>query len=244
MPTPLLLSNLDEEVLHIIQSCEETKFPGIYKNRDKKLLLNPKLPFLFVITGPTLSGKTTFLKYLESYYHRVITATSRSPRDNENINEYTWIKEKPLPNEDMLAYANRIQKQYDLLEYNIFAGNIYGTPRKNILESLQKGNSIISVENHGAKAIQQQCHNIANIITLFILPDSIQSLINRFDSQRNNLDQRMQIAQQEINEAPSVADYFVHNTELSIYCRDSENPIEFMKSNLLDFTRYLISSIK
>ncbi|BDQ05101.1 MAG: hypothetical protein KatS3mg084_0619 [Candidatus Dojkabacteria bacterium] len=244
MLTSALLSNIDEKILHLLQTCEETEFPGIYKNRKKNLVLNANLPFLFVITGPTRSGKTTFLTHLESYYHRVITATSRSPRDNENISEYTWITEKPLPNEDISSYAHRIQKQYDLLEYNIFAGNVYGTPRKNIVESLQKGNSIISVENNGARALKQQCNSIANVIILFILPDSIQSLMNRFDSQRNNLDQRMQIAQQEIDDAPSIANYFVHNTELSIYCRHDESPIEFMKTNVLDFTRHLISSVK
>lgn len=236
----LFPSEVDPIISSILNNCIPTNFPGIYKNKEPNL--RPKLPFLFVLIGPTKSGKTTFLNYLSSFYNRIITATSRPRRENESENAYIWMIDKKLENENIDEYQNRLMKKYDLLESNFFAGYIYGTPRKMVTDALYKGNCIIGLENAGAKAIRYEFENKANIVILFVLPDGIHSIYNRTKESRNNIEERIEIAQKEIAEAPVIADYFIHNSELKLYCKENQNPLEYLEETLLNFTRDLIET--
>lgn len=231
-------TQIGPEIKDILQNLQQYEYPGIYIN--KEITHKKNLPFLFVLTGPTGSGKTTFLNYLSSFYHKVTTATSRQKRDDESDDSYIWMTEKKKENETIDDYILRLKEKYYLVETNFFADNVYGTPKSSILSSIQLGNSIIGIDNEGVKSLLNLENLNVNIVILFILPDSIDSIYKRVNNTRNDLEKRIETAKKELSEASEITNYFIHNTELKIYCDENEIPLERTKYELLNFTRKLI----
>ncbi|MBI2334871.1 hypothetical protein HYU96_03640 [Candidatus Daviesbacteria bacterium] len=82
---------------------------------------------LIVLTGKTASGKDTIMSKLLAKYpqmKRVVTTTSRSPRENEqNGVDYHFISEED--------FRKKIDNG-DFLEYVEYGGNLYGTEKKGL----------------------------------------------------------------------------------------------------------------
>lgn len=82
---------------------------------------------LLVLTGKTASGKDTLItqiliKYLK--FRKVLTTTSRSPRDGEkNGVDYNFLTEE--------EFINKISRG-DFLEHVKYGGNYYGTEKSRI----------------------------------------------------------------------------------------------------------------
>lgn len=231
---------MSPEIEAILNSSKKTPFPGIYENRP--LVINKELPFLFVVVGPTGSGKTTLMKALEDRFIRVKTATTRAWRESEEPKDaYIWIDDKQKPDESVTEYADRIAEAYGLFETNIFAGNIYGTPKQNVLNALKGGRAILGTENNGVKSLMEVFASDANIVIMFVLPDSYKEIIKRVHGKRNDLDERIKTAEIEIQDSKSFVNYYIHNTELNIYSQDSgKSPLDFTKQNLISFVNNLM----
>lgn len=86
---------------------------------------------LLVLTGKTASGKDTVMsKLLEKYpgFKRIITTTSRLPRENEaNGVDYNFISEG--------EFQEKVKKG-EFIEYIQYGGNFYGTEKSQILNNL------------------------------------------------------------------------------------------------------------
>lgn len=83
---------------------------------------------LIVLTGKTASGKDTIMaKLLERFtdFRRVITTTSRTPRDGEkNGVDYNFISKED--------FKKRIEEG-DFIEYVEYGGNLYGTEKNRLI---------------------------------------------------------------------------------------------------------------
>lgn len=112
---------------------------------------------VFVITGPTGSGKTTVAQYLKKQYHmkKVVTHTTRSPR---------------LGEEDGVDYYFETPQSMDqlhLLEKVEYDHHLYGSS----LEGLQQGwqnhqDDVIVLDTKGAMTYKQRLGDQAVIIFL------------------------------------------------------------------------------
>lgn len=98
---------------------------------------------VILVIGPTASGKTTYVKEYMDQANKVVTYTSRKPRDGEleGIDYYfrtrEHIKEK---------YANG--ELFDMVEYG---GNLYGSSLKEVKEKESQGRAYIVIEPDGAE---------------------------------------------------------------------------------------------
>jgi guanylate kinase len=127
---------------------------------------------LFVITAPSGAGKTSLIKALledEPDLKLSTSYTTRKPRPGEqNGREYHFVDEPTF-----LAMRDR----GEFLENAEVHGNRYGTSRKVIAETLERGEDLIlEIDWQGArqvKSLYPEC------IGIFILPPSTEELERR-----------------------------------------------------------------
>jgi guanylate kinase len=82
--------------------------------------------------------------------------------------KYNFISREKF--EDML-------KNDMFLEYNVFVGNYYGTPKQPVLEAAENGHNIlIEVDVNGADQIRAK---LPQAISIFIMPPSVEILRKR-----------------------------------------------------------------
>ena len=176
---------------------------------------------LFVLSGPSGVGKNTVLqevlaKRTDLTYS--ISATTRPPRGPEvdGLNYYFLSKEQFL--------AERQNNGF--LEWAEIYGHYYGTPKKQVLALLQKGQHVIlDVDIQGAAQIR---HNYANAVLIFLYPPSIAELTRRL-TERNTEDEeaikkRLAYIEKELA-AVTFYDYVVVNDHLDEACKRVESII-------------------
>lgn len=155
-----------------------------------------------IISGPSGVGKGTIcnvlLKDLNAWYS--VSMTTRGIREGEvdGVNYFFINKEE---------FRRRIEDG-QLLEYNIYNDNYYGTPKDKVLEKLEEGiDVILEIEVNGAK-------NIKNIfpdaLLIYISPPSMdilkERLINRGTEDNETIERRLRIAEDEMKQV----DFYDH----------------------------------
>lgn len=100
---------------------------------------------------------------------RWVTCTTRKPREGEVEGKQYFFK---TPQEFKFMIDNN-----QLVEWNEFADNFYGTPKKFAEENLTSGKNIITaIDVNGAMNVKQAFNNA---ILIFIEPPSLEELKNR-----------------------------------------------------------------
>jgi guanylate kinase len=126
---------------------------------------------LYVYSGPSGVGKGTLLAPLleEGLVRLSVSATTRPPRPNETDGvQYHFVSREEF--EQMI-------RDGEMLEYASYNGNYYGTPRRFVEETLQKGkNVILEIEVQGAAQIRRLC---PDAVAIFIAPPSLGDLRKR-----------------------------------------------------------------
>ena len=165
---------------------------------------------LIVLSGPSGCGKSTISQALMDMDSNIIESVSMTTRK---------IREKEIDGVDYYfktveEFKEEIEKG-NLLEYAIYSGNYYGTPKQNVIDKLNQGYDILLViEIEGALKIKEQ---FPDAIFIFILPPSIKELKKRLDSRntetKEQLFNRFQTMYKEINEVKKY-NYVVVNDNL------------------------------
>lgn len=126
-----------------------------------------KKGLLFIISGPSGSGKGTVMKKLLAKHRNIklsISMTTRSPRPGEtpNVDYYYVTKEffkEKIDNNEMFEYA----------DYN---GNYYGTLNSEVIDYLERGiDVILEIEVDGA--MQVKAAHPEAIAIMLTPPDSV-----------------------------------------------------------------------
>ena len=178
---------------------------------------------LIVVSGPSGVGKDTIVsEYLKRDNNDVLSVsmTSRNKREGEveGVNYYFKTKE---------GFEEEIRKG-NLLEYAIYNGNYYGTPKSEVLERLEQGiNVILVIEIQGARNIKNMLKDEALLI--FVLPPSLEELerrlINRKTDSIETIKNRLEIAKREIEEN-TFYDYKIINDDINEAVNSLENIIK------------------
>lgn len=127
---------------------------------------------LFLISGPSGSGKDTVLKGVFKKCPEIgfsISSITRPMRDGEIEGvKYNFISTEKF--EDMI-------KNDELLEHNVYVGNYYGTPKAPVEKCLGEGRDmIVEVDVNGARQIREK---VKDAVSIFIMPPSLSVLKER-----------------------------------------------------------------
>lgn len=165
---------------------------------------------LVVFSGPSGAGKGTILKrYFAENPPAVLStsATTRKPRPGEIDGvHYHFVSKERF--EEMIA-------EDGVLEYNLYNGNYYGSPRGPIEEELSRGHDVIlEIETNGAGHIRRM---FPSALSIFVLPPSFEELkkrlIGRGTESPEEIQTRLVKGRQEIEMALDY-DYIVVNDEV------------------------------
>ena len=164
---------------------------------------------VFVVSGPSGSGKDTVLKGLFAENPDIlfsISSITRAMRPGEREGEkYNFISREHF--EEMI-------KNDLLLEHNVFVGNYYGTPRIPVEKAVSEGRDIIiEVDVNGAAQIRKK---LPGAVTVFIMPPSFEELkrrlVGRGTESEELIEKRLRSALDEIRRAEEY-DYIIVNDD-------------------------------
>ena len=165
---------------------------------------------VYIISGPSGSGKDTLLGVLFKKCPELefsISSITRDMREGEKEGEkYNFISRECF--EKMIA-------EDELLEYNVYVGNYYGTPKTPVLEAVNSGKDIfIEVDVNGAAKIREK---LPEAVSIFIMPPSFEELKKRLSGRGTEseevIEKRMNSALSEIKRAEEY-DYIVVNDDI------------------------------
>ncbi len=128
--------------------------------------------FLLVLSGPSGSGKGTVSKALMERNDDIVfsvSATTRPPRPTEvdGENYFFYTKEK----------FDEMIKNDEFLEYAFVHTHYYGTPKKFVLEEIEKGEIVLlEIDVQGALQIKK---NHKEAVFIFLLPPTMDELRDR-----------------------------------------------------------------
>ena len=171
---------------------------------------------LTVLSGPSGVGKSTVVAELRRECPEIwisVSVTTRRPRPGEvNGREYYFVDNREF--DRMLAAG-------ELLEWNEFAGNKYGTPREPLREHIERGEqTLLEIDLNGARQVREVMKDDA--LFVFLQPPSWEELVRRLTRRGTEapdvVERRLAVAREELA-AVGEFDVTLVNTSVSEVCR-------------------------
>ncbi len=165
---------------------------------------------LLVVSGPSGSGKSSIVRDLLDRLdiEFSVSATTRLPRPGERHGDhYDFVSLRDF--ESMIENG-------ELLEWARYNNRYYGTPAAAIEAAVADGRDILlEIEIQGARQIRK---HRPDAVMFFIAPPSMGELEARLrrrgDTSDGDIEDRLEIAKSEMEEAPSLFDHIVVNEDL------------------------------
>ncbi len=173
---------------------------------------------LISVSGPSGAGKGTVLakvKEMNPQAGNSISVTTREPRggETEGVEYYFRTKEEFM----------KMFEEGEILEYDEFVGQYYGTPTIPLQEMSEAGQDVLlDLTIAGSLCLKE---NFEQAVTIFLLPPSMAELENRLRGRSTESEEaikaRLATASEEIAQAANF-DYVVVNDKVE----DAANKID------------------
>lgn len=177
-------------------------------------------PIVFVVTGPSGSGKGTVLKRALCPDLRVrlsVSTTSRPPSPRDAEGDYHYVTREQF--ESAIAAG-------DFLEYAEYCGELYGTPRTEIERAAaEECDLLLEIEVQGARQVRRACPDAVLVMLLPPTREECQRRLRARGSEtEEQIERRMAAYDREIL-AMGEFDYVVWNVEVDTAARDLKSII-------------------
>ncbi|MEX0751281.1 MAG: guanylate kinase, partial [Dehalococcoidia bacterium] len=141
-------------------------------------------PLLVVLTGPSAAGKDAVLDELAQRgrrFHRVVTATTRAPRDNERDGiDYFFLTDAAF--DELIAGDG-------LLEWAQIYGHRSGVPKQQVEDRLSEGLDVyVRTDVQGADSIKRL---MPGAVRVFIAPSKFEDLEQRIRARGSDDEERV-----------------------------------------------------
>ena len=164
---------------------------------------------LFVVSAPSGAGKTTLVREVIEQLPGVnlsVSCTTRAPRpDEQEGTDYFFITRDEF---------NDMEREGKFIEWSHVHGDLYGTPRANLVKLQHGEDLVLEIDTQGARKVREELHNG---VLIFILPPSLEVLQERLQTRGGDSDEAMQArlrnAQKELDQM-AWYDYIVVNDEI------------------------------
>ena len=195
--------------------------------------VNQNNRLIIVISSPSGAGKTSVCQKLTSRDKDIglsISDTTRRARDNEVDGiDYNFIDES--------EFRQRIKNEVYIEHANVF-GNFYGSLLSNITNNFKKNKDVLfDIDWQGASQLKKS--SFSNIVSIFIIPPSKDSIYKRLKSRSKKsgddntaIDNRMKKYETEMSHKEDY-DYIVINDDLETCVKEIENIIIKNRKNLI-----------
>lgn len=192
---------------------------------------------LYVISGPSGAGKGTvcheMLKSIDNEFS--VSMTTRAPRvGEENGKHYYFVTKK--------EFFENIEKD-NFLEHAEVFGNMYGTPKSEVLKRLEKGrNVILDIDVQGGLQVKAA---MPEAVMIFILPPSMEVLAERLRGRQTDEEEVIKRRLgQALNEIKLIGeyDYYVVNNDIEETFRKVKSIMEAESNRVPDRVKPIISN--
>jgi len=163
----------------------------------------PEKSLLFIVSGPAGSGKTTLcermLEELSPRVQRVITATTRDPREGEQDGKDYYFLDKD-------TFEKRVS-QGDFYEHAKVFDKRYGVLKEEVMDKLNQNiDLLLNIDVQGAETIRNASNDDpglkGRVISIFIMPKDHKELRKRLEGRgqdkKEEIEKRLKIAEEEI----------------------------------------------
>jgi len=164
---------------------------------------------LVLISSPSGGGKNSVIRELIAHFDdavQFVTTTTRDKREGEiDGTDYHFISRE--------KFKKKIEND-DFVEYNDYAGNLYGTEKAKLEVSLKEHNILFSqADVHGKHSLDKL--GIPHL-SIFLMPESMdvlrERIINRGGVSEEKMHERLRIAEEELDTSKDY-DFRVVNKE-------------------------------
>ncbi len=185
---------------------------------------------IFVISGPSASGKTTLVKHIRSVMPEVdfsISCTTREhrPEDNGDVNDYDFVDDETF---------DRLINEGYFAEWAVVHGNRYGTPWNEIKKASSAAGGvadvILDVDVKGAGSIKDR---FPEAVLIFVAPPDIARLKERLRKRNTentgSINKRLDSLRQELSLIHQY-DYVIVNDKLDDAKKEIESAIKMFRT--------------
>lgn len=171
-------------------------------------------PLLFIVSGPSGSGKGTFLTHIAAQFpdvERVQTYTTRPPRPNETAADYNFISPADFEAKCASGEIFESTKTYD--------DHSYGSPAR-LIRADEPADLMVELEVKGMLRLRTLSQR--RVVSIFVLPPSLEALAERIKARHHedNFEARLAKAKDQVSYAYAF-DYALVNDELEAFREQS-----------------------
>lgn len=162
---------------------------------------------LIVLSGPSGVGKGTVRRLIMADLSlNLVYSISMTTRKQRNLEvdgkDYFFVSKE--------EFEEKI-KNNGFLEHAEFVGNYYGTPKDYVEDLLSRGKNVfLEIEVNGAKQVIEHFQDKDRLVTIFLVPPSIEELENRIRNRQTETDDVIKERLNKAKKEMGVANFYDH----------------------------------